>query len=98
MLVVDASDRILSHFPEPLSRRAARQLVGLGVTTMERHTVVDVKPTAVTVRSRTGQEQRIEARTVVWAAGVRASSLAAKLASASGGAVDRAGASSSSRA
>ncbi len=91
VLVVDASDRILAHFPESLSRRAARQLAGLGVTTMERHTVVDVKPTAVTIRSRTGHEQRIEARTVVWAAGVKASSLAAKLATASGGVVDRVG-------
>jgi NADH dehydrogenase len=55
------------------------------------HTVVDVGPESVAIRSPDGTIVDVPARTVVWAAGVNASPLAAALADAAGAEVDRAG-------
>jgi NADH dehydrogenase len=91
VLLVEAVDRLLTTFPPSLSEKAAKALVGLGVTPMLRHTVVDVTAEAVVVESADGGREHIPARTVIWAAGVTASPLASALASAAGGEVDRAG-------
>jgi NADH dehydrogenase len=53
--------------------------------------VVDIDPGGVTIRGETGPARRIDTRTVIWAAGVRASSLAAKVGRRAGASVDRAG-------
>jgi NADH:quinone reductase (non-electrogenic) len=53
--------------------------------------VVGVDADGVDVAGADGEKSRIEARTTIWAAGVHASPLAAKLAEASGASVDRAG-------
>jgi NADH dehydrogenase len=53
--------------------------------------VVDVGPVSVAIRSASGEIEDVGARTVIWAAGVAASPLAAALASAEGSEVDRAG-------
>ena len=87
VLLVETADRVLTSFPPPLSRKAATALERLGVTPLVGHTVVDVAADSVEVQAQNGQRERIPARTVIWAAGVTASSLAAKL----GGDVDRAG-------
>jgi NADH dehydrogenase len=91
VLLVEAADRVLPGFPPSLSRKAARQLEQLGVTPLPGHTVVDVDAGSVAIRSPDGAVERVPARTVVWAAGVTASSLAAKLGEAAGVTVDRAG-------
>jgi NADH:ubiquinone reductase (H+-translocating) len=91
VLLIEASDRILGQFPESLSRKAARALERLGVTVMAGHTVVGVGPDGVTVRAHDGESEHFAARTVIWAAGVRASGLAAALAREAGTAVDRSG-------
>ncbi len=91
VLLVEAADRVLTSFPESLSRKAERALGRLGVDVMLRHTVVDLDEGAVSVRTPAGTVQRIEARTAVWAAGVRASELAAALARGAGVEADRAG-------
>src|SRR6478735_6259774 len=79
VLLVEAADRVLAGFPEQLSRRASRSLEGLGVTPLARHTVVDVTADSVAIESRDGALERVGARTAIWAAGVTASGLAAKL-------------------
>ncbi len=82
VLLLEGTDRILPAYPEELSAKAAAQLVHLGV---EVHT-----GELVTAVDRTGVEvggERIAARTVLWAAGVAASPLAATL----GAELDRAG-------
>jgi NADH:quinone reductase (non-electrogenic) len=91
VLLVEAADRVLPGFPESLSRKAARALEQLGVTPLVGHTVVDVAASSVAIRTPRDEVERLEARTAVWAAGVTASELAAKLASAAGVDVDRAG-------
>jgi NADH:ubiquinone reductase (H+-translocating) len=91
VLLVETADRILTSFPPSLSRKAERALEKLGVTPLVRHTVVDVGSLSVSIRSAEGEVEEIGTRTVIWAAGVAASPLAAALASAAGSEVDRAG-------
>jgi NADH:ubiquinone reductase (H+-translocating) len=91
ILLIEAVDRVLTSFPESLSRRAAASLERLGVTPLLERTVVGIDERSVTVSSPGGDTQSLPARTVIWAAGVTASPLAAMLAEASGAETDRAG-------
>jgi NADH dehydrogenase len=85
------AERILPQFPPRLSQRAARALEKLGVTPLPSHQLVDIDEVSVTLSAGSGEAERIPARTVVWAAGVLASELAAPLASQAGAGLDRAG-------
>jgi NADH:quinone reductase (non-electrogenic) len=91
VLLIEATDRVLGAFPDPLPSKAERQLRTLGVTPMLRTTVVGVDAHGVDVEDAAGGRTRIPARTVIWAAGVTASPLAAALAEAAGVETDRAG-------
>jgi NADH dehydrogenase len=91
VLLVETADRILTGFPPSLSQKAERALEQLGVTPLVEHTVVDVGSGSVTMRSVGGEDESVGTRTVIWAAGVAASPLAAALAAAAGSEVDRAG-------
>jgi NADH dehydrogenase len=91
IVLVEAGCRILGGFPERQSACATRALERHGVTTSVDHTVVDIGPDAVTVQHAEGAPRELAARTVVWAAGVRASGLAEQLATATSADVDRAG-------
>jgi NADH:ubiquinone reductase (H+-translocating) len=91
ILLVEAADRLLTSFPASLSRKAKRALERKGVTPMLRSTVVDLDGESVTVQDEGGERQRIPTRTIVWAAGVTASSMAAELAHLTGAELDRAG-------
>jgi NADH dehydrogenase len=91
ILLVEAADRLLGTFPPSLSAKAARLLEQLGVTPMPNRTVVGVDRDGVDLQPPGGVIERVAARTVIWAAGVRASSLAALLGELSGGEVDPAG-------
>jgi NADH dehydrogenase len=89
--LVETLDRVLASFPPSLSARAARSLRRIGVTPLFGRTVVGIDAEAVTTTGADGNTERIPARTVVWAAGVTASPLAAMLARHSGAELDRAG-------
>ncbi len=91
ILLVEANERLLTTFPERLSRRAAQGLERLGVTPTLGRTVVALDAESATIQADAGATERVPARTVIWAAGVEASPLAAALGSATGAAVDRAG-------
>jgi NADH:ubiquinone reductase (H+-translocating) len=91
ILLVEAGDRVLPAFPPSLSAKAQRSLARLGVTTLTDHTVVDLDDRCVTLKHADDPSRQISARTVVWAAGVIASSLAGVLAERAGLEVDRAG-------
>jgi NADH:ubiquinone reductase (H+-translocating) len=82
VLLIEAGPRVLPAFPPSLSDKARRQLERLGVVVRTGHAV-----TAVDERGVCIGEQRIPARTALWAAGVAASPLGATL----GVALDRAG-------
>lgn len=74
IVLVEAGERLLTAFPAPLAERARAQLAGLGV---EVHLGRGV--TAIDARGVVLGEERIEAATVLWGAGVRASPLVARL-------------------
>jgi NADH dehydrogenase len=74
ILLIEAGPSILPAFPENLRDSARRALQRLGVEVREGRAVTSVEPGAV----RIGDE-RIEARTIVWAAGVAAESIARDL-------------------
>ena len=91
VLLVEASDRVLTNFPASLSQKATSALERLGVTPLLNHTVVDVADDSVAIRGPDGEVAQTPARTAIWAAGVTASELAARLAEAAGAEVDRSG-------
>jgi NADH:ubiquinone reductase (H+-translocating) len=91
VLLVEREERILPSFRPSLSRRAARYLEQLGVTVLTGRTVIEIEPHGVRLQSGDGATELTPARTVVWAAGVTASSLARSLAEAAGSEADRAG-------
>jgi len=82
VVLLEGTDRVLPPYPPELSEKARRQLEGLGVEVRDRALVTDVDEQGVCI----GPE-RINSRTVLWAAGVAASSLGRTL----GVPVDRAG-------
>jgi NADH dehydrogenase len=86
ILLVEAVDRVLPAFPPKLSAKAEQSLEKLGVTVLTGRTVVGMDDDSVTVDA-----ERIETRTVIWAAGVTASSLASRLGELTGAERDRAG-------
>ncbi len=79
VLLVEHADRVLTSFPESLSHTAAKALAQLGVTTLAGHTVVDISVRSVAIRGQDGAVEHVAARTAIWAAGVTASDLAARL-------------------
>ena len=90
VLLVDAGHEPLHQFGDRLSEIAARELGQLGVELRMGVKVTTVDAEGLVLEGPAGSE-RIEARTVVWAAGVQASPLAGLLAAASGASCDRAG-------
>jgi NADH:ubiquinone reductase (H+-translocating) len=91
ILLVEANDRVLTSFPPALSAKAERSLQRIGVTVLTSRTVTDIDGEGVTIRSSDGESERIDSRTVIWAAGVTASGLAGRLAELSGAEQDRSG-------
>ena len=88
---------MLPLFPPRLSARAAGALEGLGVTPLVETTVVDIDEESVSIADGAGDERANPGTTVVWAAGVVASGIAAALAAEAGAELDRPGASRSGR-
>ncbi|HKC27102.1 MAG TPA: NAD(P)/FAD-dependent oxidoreductase [Jatrophihabitans sp.] len=91
ILLVDALGDVLGTFGTKLSARAAEQLRQLGVEVWLNERVVDVDERGLTVEDKSGERSRIPARTIVWAAGVQASSLAQMLAGQTGAEMDHGG-------
>ena len=90
ILLVEGTDRILPSYPPDLSSSAKMFLARLSVTVRSDSVVEDIRPDRVTIRSKE-QTETIRCRTVLWAAGVRASILGQLLAEKAGAQVDRAG-------
>ncbi len=68
IILIESGKRVLSSFPEPLSTFAKSALEKLGVEVRLGHPVTECDAGGVFVNA-----QRIEARTIIWAAGVTAS-------------------------
>ncbi|HSR44340.1 MAG TPA: NAD(P)/FAD-dependent oxidoreductase [Acidimicrobiia bacterium] len=74
VMLIEGSDRILSSYRPALSAKARTQLEKLGVEVLTGSPVTDIDEHGVSIGDR-----RIDAGTVLWAAGVEASPLGAKL-------------------
>lgn len=92
ILLVDYAHRVLAGYPEELSRLSELQLIRLGVRARCGLRVEDVSEEGVWVRKRNGEREWIAAKTVLWAAGVKASRVGAILRAATGAELDRRGA------
>lgn len=90
ILLLEGEPRVLPPFPPDLSDRAERALIGLGVRARTGVRVTSIDECGVVMNTPAG-EQRIEARTIIWAAGVRANGLGRTLAEALGAETDRGG-------
>jgi NADH:ubiquinone reductase (H+-translocating) len=92
IILVEAMDRVLPGYPADRSRSAGRQLQRLGVQVRTGTRVMDITEHEVTVEPAAGgATERIPARTVLWAAGVTASSFVKAVAAATGAETDKAG-------
>jgi NADH dehydrogenase len=87
IVLLDALDTVLPTFPERSRNCAQRDLEKLGVELRLGSRVVGVDATGVDLDGGT----RVEARTKIWAAGVKASPIGTLVAARSGAVVDRAG-------
>jgi NADH dehydrogenase len=91
ILLLDTSPRVLTAFPESLSAAAERQLIRLGVRVIPSVRVTEIDPNGVAYSAPAGAVERIEARTVLWAAGVKPSPWGEILARRAGAELDRTG-------
>ena len=91
IILVEALDRVLPPYPPDRSRSAQRQLERLGVEVRTGTKVVHIDERLARVVLPDGSEHDIPARTVLWAAGVQASSFARVVAKALDAKTDRAG-------
>ncbi len=82
VVLIEGADRVLPPYPESSSESARRQLLDLGVDVVTGEVVTEIDELGVTLSSG----DRIEAATVLWAAGVQGSPLGAMV-----GDTDRAG-------
>jgi NADH dehydrogenase len=87
IVLVEGAPAVLGTFAEPLRQAARASLERLGVEVRTGHVVTGVDVDGVTWRTPDGTEERVSASTVLWAAGVAASPLAASL----GAPLDRVG-------
>jgi NADH:quinone reductase (non-electrogenic) len=90
ILLVEGTDRVLPGYPLDLSRRAAASLQRLGVRLRLGSLVTNVEADGVLLQTG-DRTDRVGARTVIWAAGVKASPLVEALKSDAGTLLDSAG-------
>ena len=90
ILLLEGMDRILPPYEPELSAKAEASLTRLGVTVQTKTLVTNIADNVVTMRQGEQVEQ-IAARTILWAAGVKASPMGEVLAKRTLAQLDRAG-------
>lgn len=91
VILLDAAGQVLPPFGAKLGEKTKQSLEKRGVEVRLGEMVTDVDEFGLVVKRKDGSQERIEAVTKVWAAGVQASPLARTLAEQSGAPLDRAG-------
>lgn len=90
VLLFEGMDRILPPYPEECSASAQKSLEELGVKVQTKTLVTNIADNCVTFRQ--GDETKtLDAHTILWAAGVKASFMGKVLAERAGAELDRAG-------
>jgi NADH dehydrogenase len=84
IILVEGMERILQTFPEDLSKSAEKSLLKKCVQARAHCHVTEINEDGVTLKTAAGEVQRIPCKTVLWAAGVRASKLGKVLADKTG--------------
>src|SRR5579883_3475822 len=90
ILLVEGDRYVLPSFPPALSEKARESLEALNVTVRTGAKVVGIDDEGVTIEAE-GKTERVATRTVLWAAGVRASKLGKVLEERAGAKLDKAG-------
>jgi NADH dehydrogenase len=90
ILLLDGSPHVLSSYPVSLSVEAERSLIKLGVRSRNGVRVISIDADGVTLETPSGQE-RIQAKTALWAAGVAPSSVGKVLARRAAAPLDKLG-------
>jgi NADH dehydrogenase len=90
ILLLDGSPRVLPSYPPDLSEKAEKALLLLGVRARNNVRVTNIDENGVTMEGPNGTE-KIASRTVIWAAGVRASPFGEVLAKRAGAKLDHTG-------
>ena len=91
ILLVEGENQVLPSYIEPLANRAERALEKLGVTPVLGTHVTEIQGRNITLSPKEGESRKVQAETVLWAAGVKASQLGQILAERTGAERDRAG-------
>jgi NADH dehydrogenase len=86
VILLEGGDRIVPTFPQELSESAVKQLAELGVEVRTNTRVTEIDARGVVIDSK-----RVDAATVVWAAGVRGTRLVETLRDSAGAQIDRVG-------
>jgi NADH dehydrogenase len=91
--ILDGGSRVLSPYPEALSRKAERSLLKLGVRVRNDVRVVGIDAGGVTYHNEQGDTRlvHIPAKTVLWAGGVTATEFGRTLAARTGAETTRSG-------
>lgn len=90
ILLLEGVDRVLPPYPTDLSANAQKSLDKLGVTVRTETLVTDIQADQVAIR-KGDETEVIKTRTVLWAAGMKASPMGRILAEKTGVELDRAG-------
>ena len=91
VILLDAAPQVLPPFGIELGEKTKKELEKLGVEVQLGSMVTDLDERGIVVQYKSGEQQRIEAVTKIWAAGVSASPLGKTLSEQTGAGLDRAG-------
>jgi NADH dehydrogenase len=90
ILLLEGGPRILTAFPESLAAKALKSLNRLGVEVLTNSLVINMAESMITIKEG-GRQKQLATQTVVWAAGIRASSPGTALARNNPDLLDRTG-------
>jgi NADH dehydrogenase len=90
IILAEGLDRVLPPYPPKLSREAAEDLMDRGVEVRTQTLLTNIQDGVVTLKSG-DHEERIETRTVLWSAGVKASPMGRVIQQRTGAEADKAG-------
>ena len=90
ILLIEGLDRILPPYPPELSEKAAESLTKMGVTVRTKMLVTNIADDVVTAKQGDRIEE-IPSKTILWAAGVKASAMGKVLEQRAGATLDRVG-------
>lgn len=73
VILIERDSRILTSFPDSLSSAAESKLKNLGVEVLKNSQVMEVNTDGIKILTQENEVKNLNARTVLWAAGVKAS-------------------------